>query len=118
MQELTHRDRNLRFVEHMFLVNMLERILYKVDDLVMEVIKTNPNLKLEPEKVAIHRKKMRTDIEELSQQYEAEVFQDAYLPEFQRQMQEALRRKRRLEAEQKDLEKARLDEINSMTEED
>jgi tRNA uridine 5-carbamoylmethylation protein Kti12 len=90
LQEVDYRERNLRLAEMSIFVAMFQQLL----SLTAELIPTSDD-RLKKLKAAIVE-----DSGRLLSRYEAELYQDRYLPEYQRLMREVSRREK-AEAEEK-----------------
>jgi hypothetical protein len=96
LQEVDYRERNLRFAEVSIFAAMRQNMLLLTADM----------LHTDGKKIVEIKKKIFADTTKILDSYEAEIFQDRYLPEYQRHMRE-LSRREKAEAEakrQRDLE--------------
>lgn len=96
LQEVDYRERNLRFAEVSIFAAMMQNLLLLTADM----------LHTDGKKIVEIKKRIFSDTTKILDSYEAEIFQDRYLPEYQRHMRE-LSRREKAEAEakrQRDLE--------------
>lgn len=87
LQEVDYRERNLRFSEMSLFAKMLERLL-------MLVAATLPGDKKSLEAL---QSSVAADVTKMMGSYEAELYQDRYLPEYQAHARELSRREKAAE---------------------
>jgi pantothenate kinase-related protein Tda10 len=105
MQEVDYRERNLRFAEVSLFASLIENLLM----LTVELI---PN---EAPRVLSIKKDIRSRIDKSMSQYEAELYQDRYLPEYQGQMRELSRREKEAEEAKRKRDQEALDRVASFS---
>ena len=90
LQEVDYRERNLRFAEVSIFVSLFQQLLFLTAELVP----------LADDKLNGLKQAISEDSGRLLARYEAELYQERYLPEYQRVMREISRREK-IEAEEK-----------------
>lgn len=116
MQEINFRDRNLKFAEVMLNAKLLSTIVDLLQSLVIETVRANKEVTLNEN----HAKQAKKDVTEMTtslmQAFEAELYQEAYLPDYQRTISETLRRKKQITTEQRDMELRALQKVAKFSE--
>jgi hypothetical protein len=92
LQEVDYRERYLRLTEVTLLVSMLQEIL----NVQMHQLPFKDENASREYRQPVYRR-----IEKLLEAYEAELFQDRYLPEYQQYHREVSRREKEAEAERR-----------------
>lgn len=90
MKEVDYRERNLRFAEMSIFVSMVEQLLLLTAELIPAA----------DDKIIKLKSSLSETTGRMLNRYEAELYQDRYLPEYERLMREISRREK-AEAEEK-----------------
>lgn len=106
LQEVDYRERNLRFAEVSIFAAMMQNLLLLTADL----------LNTDGKRVVEIKKKIFADTEKILNTYEAEIFQDRYMPEYQRHMRELSRREKAEEEARRQRELAALGRVAALSE--
>jgi hypothetical protein len=105
LQEVDYRERNLRLAEVSIFVAMFEQLLM----LTAELLTTSD------EKIIKLKQGIAQDANRLLEKYEAELYQERYLPEYQRLMREISRREKAAEEEKRRKEQAAFERVAALS---
>jgi hypothetical protein len=101
LQEVDYRERNLRYSEVMLFTTLFEYLLMLTAELIPGDQKRQSAMKAQ----------ITSHVEKIIDKYEAELYQERYLPEYQRAMREISRREKEAEEEKRRREQAALDRV-------
>lgn len=106
LQEMIFREQNLKYAEMSLTTRLFERMIFLL-------IETTTDT----QDVVRRKQQVHEDINVWLKLYEAELYQDRYMPEYQREERERLRIQEQQEAERKVRETAALKRVAAFSEE-
>lgn len=106
LQEVDYRERNLRFAE----ISMFTLLFEHVIMLGIE------HLTADGKRIGEIKRSVGDEIAKMLARYEAELYQDRYLPEYQRVMRELSRREKEEAEEKRRRDQAALDRVAAFSE--
>jgi hypothetical protein len=108
LQEVDYRERNLRFAEISIFALIAEHLIMLSAD----------QLPTAPENRVKIKRSLHDEIGKMLGKYEAELYQDRYLPEYQRTMREISRREKEEAEDKRRRDQAALDRVATFASED
>lgn len=106
LQEMIFREQNLKYAEMSLTTRLFERMIFLLIDSTTE-----------GQDVVRRKQQVHDDINVWLKLYEAELYQDRYMPEYQREERERARVQEQKEAERKIREAAALQRVAAFSEE-
>lgn len=105
LQEMIFREQNLKYAEVSLTTRLFERMIFLLVEMGTDA-----------EQVVRRKKTIHEDVNLWLKLYEAELYQDRYMPEYQREERERLRIESQKQAEQKIREAEALKRVASFSE--
>jgi hypothetical protein len=105
LQEMIFREQNLKYAEVSLTTRLFERMIFLLVEMGTDA-----------EQIIRRKKAIHEDINLWLKLYEAELYQDRYMPEYQREERERLRIESQKQAEQKIREAEALKRVASFSE--